>query len=485
MPEQIPDRFNAALEELIKSGPVNQIIKDSSVTKMNDTKSDALQNRIAELEAELDSLRAQSLVKIKDSKSKYQRVIDATSEGFLELDQRLRIVEVNRTAETLLEQTSDSLIRRPVESLYEKDSVFVHFASRDHLSFEAEHLSPTGRSRPLLFKRSILRSAEGEPAGYLVFITDLTELKQTREDLQQAEDRYRSMYKNAVQGMYQCTIEGRFLRVNPAFARTFGFESTKELMNQSEGVAGLYKYPSDREHMLSLLLENKVLTNHEVEMRNRSGDSVWVLINSRLRKNDEGGAIIEGILIDNTEKHLVEEKLRRSREKFRYLANHDSLTSLYNTRYLYRELDRLIERSKSSREPFSLVFLDMDNFKHVVDTYGHLNGSQALKEVAHTLKEAMGDSDFGVAYGGDEFVLVLYGTGKKGALEQIQTIRSNMKKTTYLQNRGLQVTMSASFGIATFPDDAEDREALLALADEAMFRIKARGKDSIGVSGSE
>jgi diguanylate cyclase (GGDEF)-like protein/PAS domain S-box-containing protein len=451
---------------------------------MNSPKPHDLQNKITELEAELASLRAQSRRRIKDSQSKYQRVIDATSEGFLELDSDLRIVDVNKAAENLLEQAGDALIQQSIESLYDKDSVFVHFASRDHLSFEAELKSSAGRSVPLLFKRSILHAPGGEPGGYLVFITDLTELKQAREDLQQAEDRYRSMYKQAVQGMYQCTIEGRFLRVNPAFARTFGFESTKELMNQPGGVTSLYKDPQDRKKMLSVLLENKVLTNYEVEMQSRTGDSVWVLINARLRRSDRGGTIIEGILIDNSEKHLAEEKLHRSRERFRYLANHDSLTSLYNTRYLYKELDRLIDQSRSSRQPFSLVFLDMDNFKHIVDAHGHLNGSQALKEVARTLKEAMGDSDFGVAYGGDEFVLVLFGTGKEGALAQIKTIRNNMKQTVYLQNKGLQVSMSASFGIATFPDDAEDREALLALADEAMFRIKSRGKDSIGVSGS-
>lgn len=452
---------------------------------MNSANSHDLLTRIADLEKELDALKVQNRRRIENSQSKYQRVIDATSEGFLELDSELRIIDANAAAESLLDRTGEALLNRSLESLYDKDSVFVHFASRDHLSFEAEYRNSAGWPVPLLFKRSILRSPGGESGGYLVFITDLTELKQVREDLQQAEARYRSMYKNAVQGMYQCTIEGRFLRLNPAFARTFGFESTNELMNQPGGAVSLYRNPENRERIISVLHEKQLLTNYEVEMRNRAGDSVWVLINARLLRNDQGGTIIEGILIDNTETHLAEEKLRRSRERFRYLANHDSLTTLYNTRYLYKELDRLIEQSKASHEPFSLVFLDMDNFKRIVDTYGHLNGSQALREVALTLKGALGDSDFGVAYGGDEFVLVLFGTGKQGALEQIKTIRRLMKQTIYLQNRGLQVSMSASFGIATFPDDAEDREALLALADEAMFRIKSRGKDSIGVTGSK
>ena len=85
-------------------------------------------------------------------------------------------------------------------------------------------------------------------------------------------------------------------------------------------------------------------------------------------------------------------------------------------------------------------------------------------------------------FSADEFVLVLPGTGKEQALEFVERIRARMKETTYLAAKGLEVHMSASFGIATYPDDAADRESLLALADEAMFRIKSRGKDAVGTT---
>ncbi len=199
-------------------------------------------------------------------------------------------------------------------------------------------------------------------------------------------------------------------------------------------------------------------------------------------KTHEGTPFVEGILVDNTEKKDAEDKLRLSRERFRYLANHDNLTNLFNTRYLYKALNRLIVESEKSCKPFSLVFLDMDNFKHVVDTYGHLSGSRALKEVARTLGDSLSEPAFGVAYGGDEFVLVLPETDKAGALEQIRTIRARMKERVYLQQSGLEVHLSASFGIAAYPDDATDQEGLLALADEAMFRIKSRGKDAVGTT---
>lgn len=444
-----------------------------------------LVNRIADLEKQLKNLQYQSQKQIDDSLLKYRRIINSTSEGYLELDLNLTIVDVNTTILSLLGKDENMLLNHSIETLYEKSKIFVHFADRNHLSFEADFYTGNGKKLPLLLKRSMMHDNNGKPSGHLVLLTDLTELKKAQQNLQQAEARYRTMYTNATQGMYQCTLDGHFLRVNPALAKIFGFESTRELLHLHGGVESLYKKTRDRGIVLEVLQKHHIVKNHEVEMKRADGRPVWALINARLAEDSEGSTFIEGILIDNTEKRVAEEKLRLSRERFRYLANHDSLTNLFNTRYLYKTLDRLIKESNKTLKPLSLVFLDMDNFKQVVDTHGHLNGSQALKEVAGTLEESLIKPAFGVAYGGDEFVLVLPETGKKGALKQIRKIRSRMKKTIYLENHGLKVCLSASFGIATYPEDADDREGLLALADEAMFRIKIRGKDAVGVTPSK
>ena len=444
--------------------------------------SDKLTDRIRELENELEDLRTSSKKQIEESLSKYKRVIDSTSEGYLELDGDLKVTACNETVLTLLRKNRADLLGQPISKLYDRSSVFVHFASSNHLNFEANFSTGTGGVIPLLCKRSIIRHPEEEPLSHFVFLTDLTEIKNTQKDLQEAQTRYLAMYRNAVQGMYQCTLEGHLLRANPAFANTFGFETTEQLLNHPGGVTALYKNADDRTTMLKTLREQKVVKNYEVEMVRPDGRSVWALISARLAEDAEGKTFIEGILIDNSEKRKAEEKLRKSRERFRYLANHDSLTDLFNTRYLYKTLDQLIDTSRETDVPFSLVFLDMDNFKRIVDTYGHLNGSQALKEVAKTFLDILQEPAFGVSYGGDEFVLVLPDTGKERALEFVQQVRDRMKATTYLSGQGLEVRMSASFGIATYPDDAVDRESLLALADEAMFRIKSRGKDAVGTT---
>jgi len=178
-------------------------------------------------------------------------------------------------------------------------------------------------------------------------------------------------------------------------------------------------------------------------------------------------------------------QLRKNEEKYRYLAIHDDLTKLYNTRYLYEKLQELITQSKASNRPFSLIFMDIDNFKHVVDTYGHLNGSQAIHEVAKTIKSCLNNPCFGVAYGGDEFVVVLPGYNKDKSIQKADEIRCKMRETKYLSDKGFLISLTASFGISTYPDNGTDMIKLLGQADKAMFDVKEKGKDAISIADSD
>ncbi len=162
------------------------------------------------------------------------------------------------------------------------------------------------------------------------------------------------------------------------------------------------------------------------------------------------------------------------------LANKDNLTGLYNTRYLYNRLSELFESSKANGKHFGLIFMDLDNFKKIVDTHGHLNGSQAIQEVAYTIRESLTEPAFGVSYGGDEFVIVLPGYDKRSAILKAEEIRSLMEKTVYLSNKGVNVRLSASFGVAAYPEDASNITRLLSVADRAMFNIKDKGKNAVG-----
>ncbi|WP_207681863.1 diguanylate cyclase [Desulfonema magnum] len=312
------------------------------------------------------------------------------------------------------------------------------------------------------------------------------ELKKTNEKLireiaerRQAETQYRNMYENAVQGMFQSTLSGKILSANPSYVRIMGCSLPEEILTNEDISKEFYYNPEDREKMIASLKKKKILTNYELRIRRKDGTPAWLLLNVRLATDDKGEPFMEGIVTDNTARKLAEEELRHSEMTFRYLAVHDNLTGLYNTRYLYQVLPELIRTSVSDNTPLSLIFMDIDNFKHTVDTYGHLNGSQALQEVAETIRETLTEPAYGVAYGGDEFVVVLPGFDKKQAIEKAEEIRARMRETVYLSNRGHHVKLRASCGVSAYPDDADDMTRLLRLADKAMFNIKKKGKDAV------
>ena len=192
---------------------------------------------------------------------------------------------------------------------------------------------------------------------------------------------------------------------------------------------------------------------------------------------------LEGIMVDNTRKKAMEEQLKRDRRKFRNLSIHDNLTGLFNTRYLYQELDRILAESKLTQKPFSLVFMDMDHFKQVVDTYGHLNGSRAIREVARTIDACLEAPAYAVAYAGDEFVVVLPEWDQTHALQKAAEIHATVKRTSYILDKGIEIRLKASLGVATFPQDANNLNALIAAADQALFTVKATGKDGVGRVG--
>ena len=157
----------------------------------------------------------------------------------------------------------------------------------------------------------------------------------------------------------------------------------------------------------------------------------------------------------------------------------DDLTRLYNSRYLNLVLRRETKRASRSGRPLSLLFLDLDGFKAVNDTHGHLSGSRALVEAAAVIRSSARETDVVARFGGDEFALVLPDTGGEGAFAVGERIRERIAAHQFLAGAGLSLHLTASVGVATLPDVAASAEELMQAADAAMYQVKDRGKNGI------
>ncbi len=158
-----------------------------------------------------------------------------------------------------------------------------------------------------------------------------------------------------------------------------------------------------------------------------------------------------------------------------HLAYLDDLTHLYNTRYL----EVALERETQSGRPFTVLFMDLDHFKAVNDQHGHLSGSRMLVEVARVLRSCVRDDDVLVRYGGDEYVVLLVGIDSGGGLKVAERIRRAVEDHRFLSREGARVRVTASIGLASYPEHAQDKSEILDLADRAMYRGKRSSRNVV------
>jgi diguanylate cyclase (GGDEF)-like protein len=173
----------------------------------------------------------------------------------------------------------------------------------------------------------------------------------------------------------------------------------------------------------------------------------------------------------------------RSVELIHQLTITDDCTGLFNARHLYTLLDEQVALSATNRDhQFSLLFVDLDRFKQVNDTHGHLVGSRLLAEVGSLMKRVLGPENASFRYGGDEFVALLPGLGKQAAIDATTRLWNQLREARFLTGQGLSLPLAGSFGLATFPEDGNSVQAIIKSADTMMYAAKTT-RDNISVAG--
>jgi diguanylate cyclase (GGDEF)-like protein len=210
----------------------------------------------------------------------------------------------------------------------------------------------------------------------------------------------------------------------------------------------------------------------------RSGNKtlgVIQLLNSKLDLLSEYSISFLRILCDYA---AIAIQNARSMTLIQELTITDDVTGLFNARHLYTMLDEQVAHG----QVFSLMFVDLDRFKLVNDTHGHLIGSRLLAEIGGLLKRCLGPNNAAFRYGGDEFVALLPGMGKSAASGTTMALREDLRSARFLEGAGLSLSVSGSFGLATYPEDGNSVPTILRAADTMMYEAKIT-RDSVAVSG--
>lgn len=289
--------------------------------------------------------------------------------------------------------------------------------------------------------------------------------------LAESEERYRLLFERNLAGVYMAYEDGKVIDCNEACARLFGYASREEFL-QSGRIESVH--PHERDSIVRRLRDHGTVTNEEVELRGRGDVSVWALENVRRVVPEDGGpAMLEGILLDISDRKNAEQEIE-------FKAYHDALTQLPNRTLFLDRLDLALGHARRNQTCLAVLFLDLDNMKAVNDTFGHATGDRVLQVVSQRLTESLRGGDTVARVGGDEFLILLSIKGPSDAETVARKILARLSEPLIIESDELYLT--TSIGVAIYPADGADSEALIHHADGAMYRVKEAGGHGLQLS---
>lgn len=365
-------------------------------------------------------------------------------------------------------------------------------------AYEAEDFFPNfgEQGRWLYFTAAPVKDGDGRIVGAIETLQDVTERRRAEAALRDSE----AYLRQVVDGLSVATLvidaEHQITYWNRALEAMSGIPASEAI-----GTSDQWKsfYPAARPIMADLVLDGAIekLVDRFYHGRFRrsrlveggyeaedyfphlGSDGRWLFFTAAPVRN-AAGEVVGAIetLQDVTERRRAEEALRESEERYRLLSLTDSLTGLFNSRYLRERLQIELERAQRYARPLALLVLDCDNFKRINDTYGHLEGDKVLMQLARIIAAGVRRTDSGYRYGGEEFVVLLPETGLPAALLFAERLRAQFAAAVVSTESGAEFSCTVSIGAAELLP-GENGEDLIRRADEACYCAKGRGKNCV------
>ncbi|MBW8328846.1 MAG: EAL domain-containing protein [Thiobacillus sp.] len=423
-----------------------------------------------------------SLAALRESEERFRLLLDSSPEAIFGVDTQGLCTFVNPACLNMLGYTQEEMLGKSIHPLihhthpdgrpYPRQDCHVHNSTLHgqptHVDSEV-HWRKDGSSFPVEYwSHPMYRN--GELVGAVVNFVDITERRRAEEALRESEARFRAMAEHSADWIWSIDTQGRHTYSNQRGLANLGYDVNEFLVMN----AGSMVHPDDLP-LFHETFEKAVSAQHGwqnivLRWRHRNGNYRTFESNASALFSESGQLIgFQGVDRDITERRQAEARIE-------FLAHHDVLTGLPNRVLLRDRFEHALAIAERSRSRVAMLFLDLDNFKVVNDTLGHVAGDQLLLEVVARLSNCTRESDTISRQGGDEFILLLNDIPDLETVERIAN-----KILTHLADpvdiNGHELNAACSIGVALYPDDGNSFDTLLQKADAAMYNAKGAGRN--------